>query len=206
LTRDERHRRHRHPVLRWIGHALGLAYVLVTLLFGPIRSLACWLERRQIVRRYERRVAVLPSAAGLALALLALGLLELSKIAVLLSYRFAGLPGAIAAIICTKASIGYFAHVTWRAARPKVIAAYPRAARADAWVGAQLAQLRGFRDCWLGFLRARSWYPGALAAIGHFGRPATASPESRRGRGAPPVRCARPVGGRFPSQSPGWRR
>ena len=170
MTRDGRHRRHRHPVLRWIGHALGLAYVLVTLLFGPIRSLARWLERQQIVRRYERRVAALPPAAGLALSLLSLGLLELSKIAVLLSYRFAGLPGAVAAMICTKASIGYFAHVTWRAARPKAISAYPRVARVDAWVGAQLAQLRGFRDRWLGFLRARSWYPGARAAIGHFGR------------------------------------
>lgn len=165
MTRDEHHPSHRHPVLRWIGHALGLAYVLVTLLFGPIRSLARRLERQRIVRRYERRVAALPPAAGLALTLLALSLLELSKIAVLLSYRFAGLPGAVAAMLCAKAGIGYFAHVTWRAARPKVIAAYPWAARVDAWIGAQLARLRGFRDRWSDFLRARSWYSGAVAAI-----------------------------------------
>jgi hypothetical protein len=41
-----------------------LAYVLVTLLFGPIRSLARWLERQRIVQRYERRVARWPPAAG----------------------------------------------------------------------------------------------------------------------------------------------
>lgn len=165
LVDDERHRRHRHPRSRGIGHALGLAYVLVTLLFGPIRSLARRLERQEIVRRYEIRVAAFPPAAGLALSLLALGLLELSKIAVLLSYRFAGLPGAVAAMLCAKASVGYFAHVTWRAARPKVIAAYPRVARVDGWIGAQLAQLRGFRDRWLDSLRARSWYPGAVRAF-----------------------------------------
>lgn len=165
MTDHEKPHRYRHPILRGIGHALGLAYVLVTLLFGPIRSLARWLGRRRIVRRYERRVAAFPPAAGLALSLLALGLLELSKIAVLLSYRLAGLPGAVAAMLCAKASLGYFAHVTWRAARPKVIATYPWAARVDAWVGAQLAQLRGFRDHWLDSLRARSWYPGAVRAF-----------------------------------------
>jgi hypothetical protein len=61
-----------------------------------------------------------------------------------------------------KASLGYFAHMTWRAARPRVIVAYPWAARVDAWVGAQLALLRGFRDRWLGSLRRRSWYPGVV--------------------------------------------
>lgn len=150
-----------------------MAYVLVTLLFGPIRSLARKLERQRIVRRYERRVAAFPPAVGLSLSLLSLGLLELSKIAVLLSYRFAGLPGAVAAMVCAKAGIGYFAHVTWRAARPKVVAAYPWAARADAWVGAQLAQLRGFRDRWLGYLRGRSWYPEAVAALARLRQRAT---------------------------------
>lgn len=165
MTDHEKPHRYRHPILRGIGHAFGLAYVLVTLLFGPIRSLARWLGRRRIVRRYERGVARLPPVAGLSLSLLSLGLLELSKIAVLLSYRFAGLPGAVAAMLCAKASLGYFAHVTWRAARPKVIATYPWAARVDAWVGAQLARLRGFRDRWLDRLRDRLWYPGAVAAI-----------------------------------------
>ena len=170
MTDHEKPHRYRHPILRGIGHALGLAYGLVTLLFGPIRSLARWLERQRIVRRYERRVAAFPPAAGLALSLLALGLLELSKIAVLLSYRYAGLPGAVAVMLCAKASIGYFAHLTWRAARPKVVATYPWAARVDAWIGAQLARLRGFRDRWLGYLRARSWYRGAVAALGDFRR------------------------------------
>lgn len=165
MTDHEKPHRYRHPILRGIGHALGLAYVLVTLLFGPIRSLARWLERRRIVRRYERGVARLPPVAGLSLSLLALGLLELSKIAVLLSYRLAGLPGAVAAMLCAKVSLGYFAHVTWRAARPKVIATYPWAARADGWVGAQLARLRGFRDRWLDRLRDRPWYPGAVRAF-----------------------------------------
>ncbi|HRD66973.1 MAG TPA: hypothetical protein PKY50_12575 [Candidatus Competibacter sp.] len=150
-----------------------MAYVLVTLLFGPIRSLARKLERQQIVQRYERRVAAFPPAAGLSLSLLSLVLLELSKIAVLLSYRFAGLPGAVATMFCAKAGIGYFAHVTWRAARPKVIAAYPWAARADAWVGAQLVQLRGFRDRWLGYLHHRAWYPGAVAALARLRQYAT---------------------------------
>jgi hypothetical protein len=165
VTHDGEHHRHRHPVLRWIGHALGLLYILVTLLFGPIQSLARWLERQRIVQRYERGVARLPPVAGLALSLLALGLLELSKIAVLLSYRSFGLLAAVAVTVCAKAGAGYFAHVTWRAARPKVIATYPWAARVEAWVGAQLAQLRGFRDRWLGYLRDRSWYRGAVAAV-----------------------------------------
>ena len=165
MTPDEAPHRPRHPRLRWIGHALGLTYVLVTLLFGPIQSLARRLERQRIVRRYERRVARWPPAAGLALSLLSLGLLELSKIAVLLSYRSLGLLAAVVVTLCAKASAGYFAHVTWRAARPKVIATYAWAARVDAWVGVQLAQLRGFRDRWRGYLSSRSWYPGAVAAL-----------------------------------------
>lgn len=142
-----------------------MAYVLVTLLFGPIRSFARWLERKRIVQRYGRGVARLPPAAGLVLSLLSLGLLELSKVAVLLSYHRFGLPAAMVATLCAKASLGYFAHVTWRAARPKVIATYPWAARVDGWVRAQLAQLRSFRDRWLNYLRGRSWYPNATNAI-----------------------------------------
>jgi len=46
-----------------------------------------------------------------------------------------------------------------------VIATYPWAARVDAWVGAQLALLRGFRDRGLDALRRRSWYPGVVNAF-----------------------------------------
>lgn len=162
---NEEHRRRRHPRLRRIGHVVGVFYLLVTLLFGPIKSLALWLERRHIIQRYERWVAGFPPAAGLSISLLSLGFLELSKIAVLLSYRAFGLLAAVAATLCAKASLGYFAHLTWRAARPKVIAAYPWAARTDAWVGVQLAQLRGFRDRWVGYLKSRPWYPGVIYAI-----------------------------------------
>ncbi len=163
-TEPEQHR-YRHPVLRGIGHALGVAYLLVTLLFGPIKSLARWLAQQRVIQRYQRMVASLPPAVGLALSLLSLGLLELSKIAVLLSYRSFGLVAAIGVTLCAKASLGYFAHLTWSAARPKVIAAYPWTARVDAWVGVQLAQLRGFRDQWLAFVRRRSWYPGVVNVI-----------------------------------------
>ena len=90
-------------------------------------------------------------------SLLARGLLEVAKVAVLLSLRYFGVMTAVVVTVGAKASLGDVAHVTWRAARPPVIAAYPWAARADAWVGAQLAQLRGFRDRWLGTLRRRSW-------------------------------------------------
>jgi hypothetical protein len=158
----EEPRHHRHPLLRGIGHALGVLYLLVTLLFGPIRSLAAWLGQRRLIQRYERWVGELPPAAGLTVALLALGLLEVAKVAVLLSLRYFGWVAAVVATVGAKASLGYFAHLTWRAARPKVIAAYPWAARVDAWVGAQLALLRGFRDRWLGSLRRRSWYPGVV--------------------------------------------
>lgn len=165
VTPDSKPYHDRHPVLHWVGHVLGLAYILVTLLVGPIQSLARWLERQRLIQRYERWVAGFPPAAGLAASLLSLSLLELSKIAILLSYRSFGLLAAVVVTFCAKASAGYFAHVTWRAARPKVIAAYPWTARVEAWVGAQLAQLRSFRDRWLGYLRSRSWYPGVVNAI-----------------------------------------
>ena len=161
----EEPRHHRHPILRGIGHALGVLYIFVTLLFGPIRSLAAWLEQQRFIQRYERWVGELPPAAGLAGSLLALSLLEVAKVAVLLSLRYFGLMAAVVVTVGAKASLGYFAHVTWRAARPQVIAAYPWAARVDAWVGAQLALLRGFRDRWLDTLRRRSWYPGVVNAV-----------------------------------------
>lgn len=162
---NEEHRRRRHSRLRRIGHVVGVFYLLVTLLFGPIKSLALWLERRHITQRYEQWIASLSPAAGFAISLLSLGFLELSKIAVLLSYRAFGLPTAVVVTLCAKASLGYFAHLTWRAARLKVITAYPWAARTDAWVGAQLAQLRGFRDRWVGYLKSRPWYSGVIYAI-----------------------------------------
>lgn len=162
---EQKQHHDRHPVLHWIGHALGIVYILVTLLFGPIKSLARWLEQQRLIQRYEHWVASFTPAAGLAASLLSLSLLELSKIAVLLSYRRFGLLAALVVTLCAKASIGYFAHLTWQAARPKVIAAYPWAARVDAWVEVQLAQLRGFRDRWLGYVRSQPWYPGTAATI-----------------------------------------
>ncbi|HOB61757.1 MAG TPA: hypothetical protein PKI41_06495 [Candidatus Competibacteraceae bacterium] len=164
MNEDAKPQSHRHSPLRGIGHALGLLYILVTLLFGPIRSLAAWLARQQLIQTYQRWVAALPPAAGLSIALLSLGLLEVSKLAVLLSFRYLGLLAAVIVTLVAKASFGYFAHLTWQAARPKVIAAYGWAARLDTWVGEQLAQLRGFRDRWLDYLRCRSWYPGAVAS------------------------------------------
>lgn len=161
----EEPRRHRHPFLRGIGHALGVFYLLVTLLFGPIRSLAAWLERRRLIQRYAGWVGGLPPAAGLAVSLLSLGLLEVAKVAVLLSLRYVGVLAAVVVTVGAKASLGYFAHITWRAARPKVIATYAWAARVDSWVGAQLALLRGMRDRWLEALRRRSWYPGIANAV-----------------------------------------
>jgi len=110
-------------------------------------------------------VAGLPPAAGLTVSLLALGLLEVAKVAVLLSLRYFGVIVAVVVTVGAKASLGYFAHLTWRAARPKVIAAYPWVARVDAWVGAQLALLRGFRDRWRDALRRQSWYPGVVNAV-----------------------------------------
>ena len=161
----EEPRHHRHPILRRIGHALGVLYLLVTLLFGPIRSLATRLEQQRFIQRYERWVGELPPAAGLTVSLLTLSFLEVAKVAVLLSLRYFGVMAAVVVTVGAKASLGYFAHITWRAARPKVIAAYPWAARVDAWVGAQLTLLRGFRDRWLDTLRRRSWYHGAVNAV-----------------------------------------
>jgi hypothetical protein len=162
VSDDNQHHSRRHPLLRGIGHGLGVLYILVTLLFGPIQSLARWLERQRLIQRYERWVGGLPPAAALAVALLSLGLLEVSKVAVLLSFRYFGVLAAVVVTVGAKASLGYFAHATWRAARPKVVATYAWAARVEAWVGAQLALLRGVRDRWLGYLRSRSWYPGRL--------------------------------------------
>lgn len=164
MTEDSTQHPRRHPLLRGIGHALGLLYILVTLLFGPLKSLAAWLERQRLIQGYERWVAALPPAAGLAVSLLSLGLLEVSKLAVLLTFRYLGLLAAVVVTVGAKASLGYFAHTTWRAARPQVIAAYAWAARVDTWVGEQLALLGRFRARWVGYLRSRSWYPGAVAA------------------------------------------
>ncbi|MCC8999461.1 MAG: hypothetical protein LM522_08175 [Candidatus Contendobacter sp.] len=168
MTSDSAYQHSRYPRLRWIGHMLGLIYILVTLLFGPIQALARWLAQRRLIQRYQHGVAGFPPAVGLAVSLLSLGLLELSKIAVLLSYRSFGLLAAVGVTLCAKASLGYFAHLTWQATRPKVIAAYPWAARVEAWVGAQLAQLRGFRDRWLDTLRRQPWYPGAATLVMSF--------------------------------------
>lgn len=165
MADDNQHRRHRHPLLHWVGHALGLLYILVTLLFGPIKWIAAWLGQQRLIQRYQRWVANFPPAVGLALSLVSLGFLELSKIAVLLTYRHLGLLAATVMTLCAKASLGYFAHTTWRAARPKVIIAYPWAARVDAWISVQLAQLRGFRDRWAGYIKSRSWYPGIVNAF-----------------------------------------
>jgi hypothetical protein len=165
VSDDNQHHSRRRPLLRGIGHGLGVLYILVTLLFGPIQSLARWLERQRPIQRYERWVGGLPPAAALAVALLSLGLLEVSKVAVLLSFRYFGVLAAVVVTVGAKASLGYFAHATWRAARPKVVATYAWAARVEAWVGAQLALLRGVRDRWLGYLRSRSWYPGIVDAI-----------------------------------------
>ncbi len=165
MTEHSNPRRHRHPRLRRVGHILGLIYIFVTLLFGPIQALARWLGRQQLIQRYQQWVARFPPAIGLSVSLLSLSLLEFSKIAVLLSYHRFGVWAAIIVTFCAKASLGYFAHLTWHAARPKVIATYPWAARVDAWVGAQLAQLRGFRTQWVGYLNSRSWYPGAIHTI-----------------------------------------
>lgn len=152
-------------VLHVAGDVLGLVYVLVTLLFGPIKSLARWLANQQLIQRYKNFVAQLPPAAGLTFSLLSLGALELSKIMVILAYGAGGLPLALLAILFSKASLGYFAHTTWMAARPNVIAAYPRVRAVDAWVGVQLGIIRGFKDRLVVRLRAAPWYPAARAAI-----------------------------------------
>ena len=157
MTDQIDHHRTEHPQLRWVGHILGLLYLLVTLLFGPIKSLARWLARQQFVTRYQRWIASLPPPMGLALSILSLSLLEVSKIMVLLSFRYFGLIAAIIVFFCAKASLGYLAHLTWLATRPQVIATYAWAARIDAWILIQLDYLRGFRNRWLAYLRTRSW-------------------------------------------------
>ncbi len=158
------HQYSRYPRLRWIGHALGVIYLLVTLLFGPIKLLARWLAQQQLIQHYQRWVAGFPPVVGLAVSLLSLGFLELSKIAVLLSYRSFGLWVAVGVTFCAKASLGYFAHLTWQATRPNVISAYPWVARIDTWVGIQLTQLRGIRTRWAGYLKSCPWYPGLVTA------------------------------------------
>lgn len=136
----------RHPLLRWLGHAFGVGYILVTLLFGPIKWLAKWLAQQSYIQKYQAGIALLPPPLGLMISVVSLGLLEVSKLFVLLTYRRYGLFAAILAATAAKASLGYLAHTTWHAARPKVIATYPWAARADAWVGAQIIQLKSYRD------------------------------------------------------------
>ncbi|HAS86468.1 MAG TPA: hypothetical protein DCS31_06705 [Candidatus Competibacteraceae bacterium] len=56
--------RYRYPRLRWFGRILGLLYLLVTALFGPIKSLARWLAGQKTVQRYQRGVANLPPSAA----------------------------------------------------------------------------------------------------------------------------------------------
>lgn len=152
-------------ILHVAGDVVGLVYVLVTLLFGPIKSLARWLARQQFIQRYKIFITQLPPSLGLTFSLLSLGALELSKILVILAFRAGGVPLAILAILFSKASLGYFAHTTWMAARPKVIAAYPRVHAVDEWVGIQLNLIRGFKDRLLARMRAASWYPAAHAAV-----------------------------------------
>lgn len=157
--------RYRYPRLCGFGRILGLLYLLVTALFGPIKSLARWLAGQKTVQHYQRGVANLPPSAALALSLLSLVGLEVSKVAVLLSYRYFGLAAAVVVTLCAKASLGYFAHLTWQAARPRVIAAYPWVARVDAWVMVRLAQLRDFRNRWVAYLRKQPWYSASRTMI-----------------------------------------
>ncbi len=156
---------HRHPVLRWVGRMFGVLYILGTLLFGPVKWLAVWLARQEVVHRYRLGIAALPPSLGLAVSVLSLGLLEVSKIAVLLVYHRYGLIMAVLATIAAKISLGYVAHTTWHAARPKVIAVYPWAARADAWVGQQIARIKGYRDHVVAAIRESFWYPAAVRVI-----------------------------------------
>ncbi|MBK8182728.1 MAG: hypothetical protein IPK63_07385 [Candidatus Competibacteraceae bacterium] len=164
MAPNQESHRHGYPPLKWIGHILGLLYLLITLLFGPIKSLAAWLGRQQVIERYRGWVASLPPASGLGASLLSLSLLEVSKLAVLLTFRHFGLAAAVVVTFCAKASFGYFAHTTWQAARPKVIATYSWAARLDAWVMTWLARLRGLRDRWVNYPR-RFWHAGLIGPI-----------------------------------------
>ncbi len=152
---------HRHPGLRWIGRVLGTLYILGTLLFGPVKWLALWLMRQSIIQKYKTGIAALPPHLGLAVSILSLGLLEVSKFAVLLIYGRYGVMAAVLATVMAKISLGYFAHTTWHAARPKVIATYPWTARADAWVGQQMALARAYRDGILAAIRESSWFSAA---------------------------------------------
>lgn len=152
-------------VLHVAGDVVGLVYVLVTLLFGPIKSLARWLAEQKLIQRYKNFIGLLPPTAGLTVSVLSLGALELSKILVILGYRAGGLPLALLAIVFSKASLGYFAHTTWTAARPKVIASFPRVRAVDAWVGVQLGIIRDFKDRLGAKVRAASWYPAARTAV-----------------------------------------
>lgn len=156
---------YRFPFLRWIGRIVGFIYLLVTLLFGPIKPIATWFQQQRFIQRYQSWVSSFPPAWGLAISLSSLVLLELSKIAVLLTFRHAGWLAAILVTLFAKASIGYFAHITWRAARPKVIEAYQWAARIDAWVETQMAKLRAFRDHWSHLLKHHPGYLAALRAV-----------------------------------------
>ena len=140
------------------GHVFGFLYIVVTLLFGPVKSVANWLAQQALIQRYKEFVGGLAPAAGLALSLLSLGFLELSKIAVLLVYERTGFIAAACTTLLAKLSFGYFAHMTWHAARPKVIEAYPRIRQLDSWVGAQIAIIRGFADRLRARLRALPGY------------------------------------------------
>lgn len=148
MVASREHTLHQNSLPRRIGQGLGLLYLLVTLLFGPIKSLAAWLGRQHIVQRYQQWVSRCSPALGLFLSLSSLVLLELSKIIVLLTFQRAGLLAAVMVTLLAKVSVGYFAHATWQAARPKVIHAYAWVARVDAWVGIQLTKLRVWRDRW----------------------------------------------------------
>ncbi|MER2529788.1 MAG: hypothetical protein ABTR07_17845 [Candidatus Competibacter denitrificans] len=145
-TPSQANGQHRNSLSRRIGQLLGLLYLLITLLFGPIKSLAVWLGRQQIIQRYQQWVSDSPPAVGLSLSLSSLFLLELSKILVLLTFQRGGLVAAAMVTLLAKASVGYFAHTTWHAARPKAIAHYAWVARVDRWIGIQLTKLRVWRD------------------------------------------------------------
>jgi hypothetical protein len=141
------------------GHVFGFLYIVVTLLFGPVKSVALWLARQRFIHRYKEFVSRLSPALGLTLSLLCLSLLELSKIIVLMAYSKGGLFLALLTTILAKLSFGYWAHMTWHAARAKVTAAYPRIRAIDAWVGQQIAIIKGFRDRIVAKIKGASWYP-----------------------------------------------
>lgn len=145
-----------------VGHVFGFLYILVTLLFGPVKSVANWLAQQSLIQKYKTFIAGLPPALGLMVSVLSLGLLELSKLAVLFAYQRGGLLVALCTTLMAKLSFGYLAHTTWHAARPKVIEAYPRVRTVDAWVGRQIAIIKGFRDRIVAQVRAAAWYPALV--------------------------------------------